>query len=416
MRKKKRKIIRQGKIKTSQSYFKKIVFFLFCFLLPTQLGKHFFLPFSYITGIRIDYLAPTLYVTDIFAFLLILFHLKSVLHFFKKRVFIILLILFSINAFFSLSLPLFFYRFIKMMEIISLFVIFKSRFAIYKKSIINGFTLGVIFQIPLVVGQLVFKHSLQGIWYLFGERYFSLSTPGIAKAALQGNEILRPYGTFSHPNSLAGFFLLVYLFFLTSKHITNNVIKYTVLALCTFIVFFSFSKNAIIVFLFLNLLFFIRKKQSCRICTLAGLLVPGILAIIFLSAQTDILSISKRLTLFSQALTLLQKHPFFGVGLGNYLLAQSIFPIKYPYFFLQPVHNIFLLFFVETGIFISSVVLFFFLMLMKTIKNNIPAVIIILGIVLTGLNDHYWLTLQQNLLLAGVLLGIVVYSKYEETS
>ena len=392
------------------------MFFLFCFLLPTQLGKHFFLGFSYITGIRIDYLAPTLYLTDLFAFLLIFSYLKIVLRFFKKKVFIILIILFFINAFFSLSLPLFFYRIVKIMEVISLFAIFKSEYGTYKKSVILGLATGVVFQVPLVMGQLVFKHSLQGVWYLFGERFFSPSTPGIAKASLQGNEILRPYGTFSHPNSMAGFFLLIYLFFLTHKQITNTVFKYGVLMLCSFMIFFSFSKNAIFVFLFLNLLFLILKKQSCRICTLASLLVPGVLAIVFLSAQTDLLSIPKRLTLFSQAITLLSKHPLFGVGLGNYLLAQSSFPIKYPYFFLQPVHNIFLLFIVETGLIISSVVLYCLLLFLKTIKNNAPALIVVLGIMLTGLNDHYWVTLQQNLLLSGVLLGIVVYNINGKTS
>lgn len=407
---KKKKLI-QRKKKTSLHYFNAVIFFLFCFLLPTQLGKHFFLPFSYISGIRVDYLAPTLYVTDLLATILIVLNIKTVFNFLKSKYFFILLILLFINGFFSLAPELFFYRLIKWIEILSLLSIFKNSYNSYKRYVVIGFAFSVLFQIPLVVFQLVNKHSLQGFWYLFGERYFTSSTPGIARASLFGNEILRPYGTFSHPNSLAGFFLLMYVFFLTNKQITNNILKYAILALCSFMIFFSFSKNAIFVFLFLNVLFFILKKQSCRICTLAGLLVPGILSVIFLTAQTDLLSISKRLTLFSQAFILLQKHPFFGVGLGNYLLAQSFFPIKYPYFFLQPVHNIFLLFLVETGIIIGSVVLFLVLLFIKGIKNNIPALFIVLGIILTGLNDHYWLTLQQNFLLSSVLLGIVVYNK-----
>ena len=47
----------------------KILFFLFLLFLPTQLGKHFFLDFSYLSGVRVDYLAPTIYLTDTIIFL-----------------------------------------------------------------------------------------------------------------------------------------------------------------------------------------------------------------------------------------------------------------------------------------------------------------------------------------------------------
>ena len=56
--------------------------FLFLFLLPTQLGKHFFLPFSYILGVRVDYLAPTVYLTDIIILLLVVINYRAVLKFF----------------------------------------------------------------------------------------------------------------------------------------------------------------------------------------------------------------------------------------------------------------------------------------------------------------------------------------------
>lgn len=385
-----------------------IIYFLFCFLLPTQLGKHYFLDFSYLGGVRIDYLAPTIYLTDIFAFLLILLNFKTVFSFFKKKIFLWLFIFFCISALFALSKPLFFYRFIKLFEVFALFALFKKQFPKYKKAIVGGLAFSVFFQTVLVVAQFVSRHSLQGIWYFFGERYFTLGTPGIAKAALQGNEILRAYGTFSHPNSLAGFFLLIFLFFLTNNSITNNFIKYFTLVLCSLIIFLSFSKNAILVFLFLNTWYFFKQKQSCRICTLAKTLSPLFLAVIFLSAQTDPLSFQKRITLLFQSLTIISQHVLTGVGLGNYLLAQYAFPIKYPYFFLQPVHNIYLLLMAETGIIISSIVYIRLFQLIKKYRRNIGVLLILLAVILTGLNDHYWLTLQQNTLLLGVLFGIIM--------
>src|SRR5580700_6749474 len=44
--------------------------FFFFLLLPTQLGKHFWPDFSIVSGIRIDYLSPTIYFTDILLILL----------------------------------------------------------------------------------------------------------------------------------------------------------------------------------------------------------------------------------------------------------------------------------------------------------------------------------------------------------
>jgi hypothetical protein len=39
--------------------------FLFLLLIPTQLGRHFWPEWSYVLGIRVDYLSPTLYLLDL---------------------------------------------------------------------------------------------------------------------------------------------------------------------------------------------------------------------------------------------------------------------------------------------------------------------------------------------------------------
>ena len=109
-----------------------------------------------------------------------------------------------------------------------------------------------------------------------------------------------------------------------------------------------------------------------------------------------------------QSLTVISQHIFTGVGLGNYLLAQYAFPIKYPYFFLQPVHNIYLLFVTEAGILIGMFVFVRIFLLLKKYRRNMSILFILLAVLLTGLGDHYWLTLQQNTLLLGVLFGIIM--------
>src|SRR3989344_696217 len=50
-----------------------ILFYLIILFLPTQLGKHFWPDFSIVSGIRVDYLSPTVYFTDVFIFLLFMF-------------------------------------------------------------------------------------------------------------------------------------------------------------------------------------------------------------------------------------------------------------------------------------------------------------------------------------------------------
>jgi len=389
-----------------------MVFFLFCFFLPTQLGRHFFLSFSYLSGIRIDYLAPTLYLTDILAFLLILLYCKDVSSAFRKRFVWIVFTLLCLNFVFALSKPLFMYRLIKYIQWFSVFIIFRKHFFTYKKFIIAGLIASVIVQVPLVIGQLTLKRSLQGVWYLLGERYMTLSTPGIAKASLTGTEILRPYGTFSHPNSMAGFFLVLYIFFLTMFSKKQSLGSSLLLILCSFLVFFSFSKFALAVFVLLTIAWYIKKQElTCRICTLARIITPLFLAGIFFTAQTDPQSIQKRITLIGQSVLILSRHLLTGVGMGSYLIAQHRFPIPYPYFFLQPVHNIYLLFASEAGIILMCIFAYRFFFFIRSNMKNTAFVFVILAILLTGLNDHYWLTLQQNFLLMATVLGIVLYNK-----
>src|SRR3990167_5668102 len=99
----------------------KVLFFLFLILLPTQLGKHFFIPLSYLSGVRVDYLAPTVYLTDLIVFLLAIFNLKSVLKFFDNKKILIGLSLLFINALFSRLPVISFYWLIKIIEFLLIF-------------------------------------------------------------------------------------------------------------------------------------------------------------------------------------------------------------------------------------------------------------------------------------------------------
>ena len=383
-----------------------VLMFLFLVFLPSQVGKHFFFDFSYLSGVRVDYLAPTIYLTDIIFLLLAFLNYKIItVNLWKiKWIFLFLIINFLI----AFSKPIAFYYSFKILQLLAVFYIFKN-LILSPKKILIAFLIGGIVEIFLSLAQIYYQQSLQGFFYLLGERYFTLGTPGIAKASINGVEFLRPYGTFSHPNSLAGFYLLTYFFITTDKKFRSFIfLRPFSLFIFTLLILISFSKIAILTFLVLNILiFFSYFKDKCKICSFSQLLLLLILSIIFLQTKSDPLTLTKRVELLKNSLIILSKYPLFGVGLGNYLLAQNQFVLKYS-FFNQPVHNIFLLFLNEFGVFFS---LFIFYQLFLFFKKRIFVFYLLFTILLTGLFDHYWLTLEQNFLLMGTTLGLFLNQK-----
>ncbi len=389
----------------------KALFFLFLLFLPTQFGKHFFFDFSYIFGIRVDYLAPTIYLIDILIFLIALANFEIVTKFFRNKKILFCLSLLLINILFS-KLPLIsVYWFIKIIELLIIVSLSKKILITLKeKNILIALLSSGLFEFFLSIYQLINKHSFQGVFYYFGERLLTLSTPGVAKASVQGIEFLRSYGTFSHPNSLAGFFLLMYFFVLVYKKFNHYLIlKYFFLFVSSTLIFISFSKVAIISYLILNTLYFIlNTKIKCQICKFARLATVFIISLIFLQATTDPLTINKRIELIKNSITIIINNPIFGVGLGSYLIEQAKYPSKYPLFFNQPVHNIFFLFISETGLIIGGILLYLLTNLLIKQKLSKNQWLLIFTIIFTGLFDHYWLTLSQNFLLMGLIMGVIL--------
>lgn len=397
--------------------------FSFSFLLTSQLGKHFFFPFSYLSGIRIDYLAPTVYLTDIMSLPFIVISLFLLARQWKTIRSLILenlpfcltvLLLTDINYYFSLSKELWFYSLWKILQwglVLYFFWYHRNKKSMYS-AVLYGLLLGSFFQCMLAIRQLMVRHSLQGIWYWLGERSFAITTPGIAKAYLLGKEFLRPYGTFSHPNSLGGFYLLIYTFILTQKRLTNQMLKFTLLTLSSFLIFLSFSRSVLVLYGVINLFYFSRNVLRCKICLLAKLAVASVLIMIVFNITGDANSLSKRADFSQKAIRIIQQKPLSGTGVGSYLIAQHEYPQKYSFFFEQPVHNIFLLAVSQLGIPFAILITAFIFIMIKTQFNNLPFMLSLLVFMGTGMIDHYWLTLQQNVLVSAVIFGILfLYEK-----
>lgn len=386
--------------------------FIFSFFLTSQFGKHFFFSFSYLSGIRIDYLAPTIYLTDILSLPLIVYALITYIsskHYIKAPFISAAALLFFFNMLFSQSLPLWGYQFIRVVQWIGVchfFLITSKDKAIFSAAI-GGLLIGGMLEFGLALYQLSSRGSLQGLAYYLGERRFTITTPGIAKAYFLGREFLRPYATFSHPNSLAGFYLLVYSFLLTNKRITNPFFKTFAVFLVSSLVIITFSRVAIITYVAISLIYFFNKAFTCRICTISKLILAIFLVTFALTITGDMHSLQKRSDFAEKALMIIANKPFSGTGMGGYLIAQHAFPQKFSTFFEQPVHNIFLLVIAQLGIPLSLILFGWIAQkLGKNMKNNsflLPA----LCIFITGNADHYWITLQQNVLVTAVIFGIL---------
>jgi len=377
---------------------KKGLLFLIIFLLPTQLGYHFWPSWSLLHGLRIDFLSPVLYLTDILIIIYILFSFPKIkIH--LSKYFMLCALFFILDLVFSLSFPLtlvfllrlvIYYFFIKTLIRDSNF---NLNFISLPISLISLITL------VLMIFQLAFQRSLNGLSYWFGERFFNLLTPRLAHLTVFNHLLIRPPAIFSHPNALAGFFLVI--FFLSRSKILK-IISFIIIVL-------SFSKTALFAFIIINLYRLIKHKRI-----MPQLFIPLFLLLSLIFVKSNFSSLTSRLVPLSvlrtpySVLRLLT-----GSGLGAHLLLLP--PIPFP----EPIHNIFLILFFETGL-LGLVLAFYFLRHLApraSPRSPLPAgrpgltghsVFLWSAVLLTGLLDHYWLTSHQNQLLICLLVAFTI--------
>lgn len=412
------------KILSFKPFLTHILLALVIFFLPTQLAKHFWPDVTVVNSIRIDYLAPKIYVTDILALGLIILNIPTIISYMLYKtdrslipIAVLLTAFFLLtNIVFSAAPLISILKLLKIIEIASIAIVVyhlflssdKNQRRILQTTLFGSFLFSTILQIVIAILQLSFKESLGGFYYFLGERTFTMTTPGIATASLSGTEFLRPYGTFSHPNSMGGFFLLLYtvvLFdpFLKTKHLLRGILLLT----SSLLILSSFSQAAIGIFIIMTIFHTIisKKKLSCPLCIISKILGVVVIGSLFMLSQGDTETVTKRIWLAEKAVTMIQNAPLVGTGMGASLIPQSEFPVPYPYHFLQPVHNIFLLAITELGIPLFLLLCGGLYLFIKRHRSSYLMLACLTAIAGTGMFDHYWLTLQQNLLMMGVVFG-----------
>lgn len=409
----------------------RLIVFALVFLLPTQLAYHIWPDFSYIYGLRVDYLSVAFYLTDILILFLIPYFIKRLKKIkktkkeFKKLFFIsafltLFVVLNTMNAnVFSVALI----KWINIFKLIFLGTYFYLLDLEKLKTTISSalkYSLVVFTAIGLL--QFIFQKTIGGPFYLFGERSFSLTTPGISLVSLLGNTYMRAYSTFPHPNSFAGFIPVIFLIYLfLNKNKDKNIFKNKEVFILFLSVILSqlitFSLNAFLGIIFILLTFYLLNKSTKQVDKNKGKILSSIkkhfstvlilASVLFTLISPSLLSglppfgdfrqsLSERVVLAKKGLEVFSSKSLLGLGGNNFFeVSKST----------QPIHNIYLIILVEFGL-LGLVIVYCFLtkLLKQDINNYLLAAIVF--VLITGLFDHYWLTIQQNQLIFSILLGL----------
>ena len=398
--------------------------YLLIFLLPTQLALHFWPPASFVFGVRVDYLAPSIYLTDVLFLTVFVFwvksHYKKLLEFIGKNITFVLLFLFIavLNTAFSTSVFPSIYKWIKLTELGLFYFYVRARSDIFnRKTLFATIFYSLIFFSVIGISQFILGKTLGGPLYLLGERNFHISTPGIALTQILGRNFMRAYSTFSHPNSFAGYLglgLLVLFFAYSKKELERRI--WGILVIClAFIV--TFSLSAVVGIVFCGMVYVLLHKKFINIKNLVffptafiliSLTQPFISNFVLNNIPNLPQSISQRFDLSSVAGNMISDKFLLGEGLNTFVINEPRIKYLGTYLWtLQSVHNIFLLIFSETGIVGLS---FFYFVLIKLIKkalslNDTAFYLSLVFILTSGLFDHYWFTLQQNMFFAVFVLA-----------
>jgi len=416
-----------------------IVFYLTVFSIIIQLGKHFWPKFSFVEGIRIDYLSPTFYLSDFFIILLfVLVLLIRPARLFRdlSRTFILVFLFISIllSSFLAINQEAAFAANLKILEMLFFgWYVSRFSFSLEKLTRLVDIILAAGFiQSVVAIVQFVLQRSINGPLYYLGERSFNIDTIGIATFFANGRELVRPYGTFPHPNVLA-FFLSIVLILGTSMVLSRNKkirqYLYTAVLLVTGTALMLTAARTIILLTFTCILFlFIRQKKLLFLTAPALILSLSIYFFIFSDRfmfDSLINAIRLRMDLFAAFVRIFADNLLLGVGTSNSFFYNTYLADLPIHIRFQPVHNIYLYILTQFGI-LGSIPAGYFLYksaarIIKTPNLFGKKKLFVLGVMLlffemlaVGFFDHFFVTLQQGGMITSLILGMIWNKKLTE--
>jgi len=445
-------------------YLEKILFYLLIFCLPFQTRK---ILYQWGDGFN-EWNTAYLYLTDIlllFIFLLWAWRKKDQrflkelsFQWFRNRIKTsdFWLVAFLIVSLISLSqaknIQLGFYHWFKLLEMMGLFFYLKCNFRelFNFERLAQTLLASGLFQSLIAFGQYASQKSL-GLKFL-AESPLSAETAGVAKFVVNGVRIIRPYGTFPHPNLLAvflflGIFCFYYLWLINDKklRITNYGLQIIGLLVLLTAFLLTFSRIIIVIFLLASLIYFVfifwrakkaKDKKLFYKIVIALLLIMGYGLLITYLAWSEISSrfsvslteqsVSLRAFYTQTAFSFIKTSPWLGVGIGNFVWEMRQILDLLAGWIHQPVHNIYLLIASETGLIGLVIFLLFLFQLFRrrcqkdsSFVTDYELRITNYGLLTIGysflfisLFDHFFWTLQQGQLMFWLVLGLMaVYSQ-----
>jgi len=433
-------------VKTKTFYFmlnlKKIIHYLIyalIFLIPWQ-TRWIYQP-GFLNNQKWEYANLSLYFTQILLGLIILFSLGYLTFFLTKNkkalkknriaagTALVLVLYLVLTCFLSTEPGLAWQKFnwlIMAVALILVILFFKPK----TNKIFWSLILAASLQSVLAIQQFIEQKVLANKWLgMAGQLPEKLGTPVVET---NGIRWLRSFGSFPHPNMLAGFLAIGLLLTIALYSLVKSQKQQKILRLLFVINFIglltTLSRAGIYGFLlFIILLGFLagKKKTFSKNISKFALITLFIFVIFSVSfpqliftralsqGRIEQQSNSTRIEQFKESAEIIKKSFPLGAGPANYVVElQKLYPQK-PAWQIQPVHNTYILLLAELGLFglaVIIILLFFSLCQLKNIRQKNPKQIIaltawLLLLVLAGF-DHYFWSFWSGILLTAFLFAL----------
>jgi len=409
--------------RTNQLFFKltSALLGLLIFLIPSNLFYVLDRQLGYFGGLRVDYLIPKLYASELIATLLICVALISRMMSFrthwKSIGFVVVLAVIQVFSPVPTS-SLWFFLELLIAAVVTTTILQLPKVVTHSNLVAYSLITTICFQSSLAIYQFIFQHSLGGYW-LFGESNL-LKYAGIANQTLFGVQYLLPSGTTPHPNILAGVLVgLMTLVWLRKKQV-NKFFLALALTLGVIAIFLTFSISAWLSATIVALVFYkkkswqkITKTRIIKSLWFVFLITPTLLILAQLISSNS--SVGRRVSLNKEAANMFIYHPLTGVGFNGFIPSLITNTNDSALFqFAQPAHHVGWLLFSEVGLLGLIGLLLIFPRKMKAIDIDSLLLFSALFTPLLSL-DHYLYTLPQGRLLIAVGLAIILETKLKKT-
>lgn len=312
------------------------------------------------------------------------------------------------------------YWWLRILEAMTLgYLIYQKREIVFQPFMV-GFTFGMLISSFFGVMQIWTQEVGANKWLgISGQLPWQ---PGASVLETLAGRLLRGYGIFPHPNIFGGLSALAIILFLSVKQslpdwLKSKYIFLAVIAILLIGLWSSFSRSAWLGLIFGLAILIYQKKIPIRlILWIAALavLLNGIwyqfsLDRVMLNNRLEKKSLIDRVVALETAKTIVQSHPWLGVGLGKFTTAaESVLKNSDPRY-IEPVHNVYALVVGELGI--VGVLIIVLLVVRGFYRLDTWAYPILVTILIIGFFDHYWWSITSARLAVALVIALSIRPK-----